>query len=58
MGRQSQFYNRSMESWLQDNDIEIYSNIGKSVIAEKFNRTIKKITNVWVQYQEMTILKN
>ena len=34
----SEFYNRSMKSWLQDNNIEIYSihNEGKSVVAERF----------------------
>ena len=37
----SEFYNRSMKSVLQNNDIEIYSmlNEGKSVIAERFIRT-------------------
>ena len=36
-------YNRSMKSWLKDNNIEIYSihNKGKSVAAERFTRTIK-----------------
>ena len=39
----SEFYNRSMKSWLQKNDIEMYSthNEGKSVVAERFIRTIK-----------------
>ena len=39
----SQFYNRSMKSWLEKNDIEMYSthNEGKSVVAERFIRTIK-----------------
>ena len=39
----SEFYNRSMKSWLKDNDIEIYSknNEGKSVIAETFIKTLK-----------------
>ena len=39
----SEFYNRSMKAWLQDNDIAIYSihNHGKSVIAERFVKTIK-----------------
>ena len=39
----SEFYNRSMKSWLGKNDIEKYSthNEGKSVIAEKFIRTLK-----------------
>ena len=32
-----------MKPWLQDNDIEIYlrQNDGKSVVAEKFIRTLK-----------------
>ena len=36
----NKFYNRSTKSWLQDNDIEIYStfNEGKS---ERFIRTLK-----------------
>ena len=39
----SDFYNRSMKSWLGKNDIEMYSthNEGKSVAAERFIRTIK-----------------
>ena len=39
----SEFYNRSMKSWLEKNDIEMYSthNAGKSVVAERFIRTIK-----------------
>ena len=34
----SEFYNRSMKSFLQNNNIEMYSthNEGKSVIAERF----------------------
>ena len=33
----SKFYNRSMKSWLEKSDIEMYSthNEGKSVVAEK-----------------------
>ena len=40
----SKFYNRSVKSWLQDNDIEMYSthNKGNSVLAERFIRTLKK----------------
>ena len=40
----SEFYNRSLKPWLQDNNIEIYSpyNEGKSVVAERFIRTLKK----------------
>ena len=39
----SEFYNRSMKSWLQDNDIVMYSTHkgGKSVVAERFIRTLK-----------------
>ena len=39
----SEFYNRSMKSWLEKNDTEMYSthNEGKSVIAERYIRTLK-----------------
>ena len=39
----SGIYNRSMKSWLQDNDIELYLTYkeGKSVLAERFIRTLK-----------------
>ena len=39
----SDFYNRSIKSWLEKNDIEIYSthNEGKSVVAERFIKTTK-----------------
>ena len=39
----SEFYSRSMKSWLQDNDVKVYSthNEGKSVVAERFIRTLK-----------------
>ena len=39
----SKFYNRSMKSWLEKDDIEMYSthNEGKSVVAERFIRTLK-----------------
>ena len=38
-----EFYNRSMKSWLERNDIEMFSthNEGKSIVAERFIRTIK-----------------
>ena len=38
-----EFYNRSMKSLLQNNDIELCSthNEGKSVVAERFIRTLK-----------------
>ena len=39
----SEFYNASFKKWLQDNDIVMYStnNEGKSVLAERFIRTLK-----------------
>ena len=39
----SEFYNASFKKWLQDNNIVMYStnNEGKSVIAERFIRTLK-----------------
>ena len=42
--KSSKFYNGSMKSWLEKNNIEIYStpNEEKSVVAERFIRTLKK----------------
>ena len=39
----SEFYNNSFKKWLEDNDIKMYSthNQGKSVVAERFIRTLK-----------------
>ena len=39
----SEFYNSSFKKWLKDNDIEMHSiyNEGKSIVAEKFIRTLK-----------------
>ena len=39
----SEFYSNSFKKWLKDNDIEMYSihNEGKSVVAERFIRTLK-----------------
>ena len=41
--KSSEFYKRSMRSFLQNSDIEMYSthNEGKSVVSEKFIRTLK-----------------
>ena len=41
----SEFYNRSMISWLQDSNIKTYStsNEGKLVAAEGFLRTLKTL---------------
>ena len=51
----SEFYNRSMKSWLKDSDTEIYSknNEGKSVVAERCIKTLNdKI------YKHMTAVSN
>ena len=47
----SEFYNASFKKWLRDNDIVMYStnNEGKSVVAERFIRTLKSKT-----YKHMT----
>ena len=39
----SEFYNQNFKKWLSDNDIIMYStyNEGKSVVAERFIRTLK-----------------
>ena len=39
----SEFYNSSFKKWLKDNDIEMYliHNEGKSVVAERFIRTLR-----------------
>ena len=49
----SEFYNISFKKWLKDNDIEMYStnNEGKSVVAERFIRTLK--TKI---YKYMTLI--
>ena len=40
----SEFYNRSMTSWLQDDDIEMHSKLNndKTVINKRFLRNLKK----------------
>ena len=45
-----------MKSWLEKNDIEMYSthNERKSAVAERFIRTLKNK----IQYQKMCILIN
>ena len=43
VGKGSEFYNVSFKKWLNGNDTEMYSihNEGKSVVAERFIRTLK-----------------
>ena len=48
---QWKYINKSMKSWLQDNDIEIYSK-GKFIVPERLIRTLTKFTNLWLQYQK------
>ena len=40
----SEFYDRSVKPWFQDNNVEMYSthNEGKSVLAGRFIRTLRK----------------
>ena len=57
----SEFYYRSIESWLKENDIEMYSthNEGKSVVAERFIRTLKnRIYKYLTSISKMFILIN
>ena len=57
----SKFHNNSFKKWLQDNDIVMHStNIeGKSVIAERFIRTLKnKIYKYMTSISKMCILIN
>ena len=39
----SEFYNQNFKKWLENNEISMYStyNEGKSVVAERFIRTLK-----------------
>ena len=48
--QRGEFYDNVFEKWLSDNDINMYStyNEGKSVVAERFIRTLKKL------YKHMT----
>ena len=57
----SKFYYNSFQKWLKDNDIEMYStnNEGKSIIAERFIRTLKtKIYKYMTAISKMFILIN
>ena len=49
----SKFYNKTMKSRLPDNDIEVHSTVneGKSVVAERFIRTLK---NNFYKYTSMS----
>ena len=51
----SEFYNRLLKSWLQDNYVELYTphNEGKSLVAEIFIRSLKNKI-----YKYMTSVSN
>ena len=57
----SEFYNAFFKKWLRDNDFVIYSthNEGKSVVTERFSRTLKsKIYKYMTSISKMCILIN
>ena len=57
--RVSEFCNRSMIFWLQDNDVEMHSthNEGKLLLLKDLLKLQRiKITNTWLQYQNICIL--
>ena len=57
----NKFCNRSMKSWSEKNDIEMYSthNKGKSIVAERFIRTLKyKIYKHMNSISKVIILTN
>ena len=59
--RSTEFYNRLTKSWLQGNDIEIYSTHkeGKTVVTERSIRTLRiKFINIWLQHQNKRVLIN
>ena len=50
--KNGEFYNRWMKSWLQDNDTNMYlrHNEGKSVVPERFIRTLKNKIYKYMTY--------
>ena len=50
MDKGSEFYNRSMKSWLEDNVTEMYSthNEEKSVVTKRFIKTFKNKTSKYM----------
>ena len=56
-----EFYNRSRKSYIEKNDMEMYSTHteGKSVVAERFIKILRtKFMSVRIQYQKIRILIN
>ena len=59
VGQGIEFYNKSFKDFLKINNIEMYStyNEGKSVVAERFIRTLKnKILNILQPFNKIFIL--
>ena len=56
----SEFYSRSMESWLQDNNIEMCSiyNEGTFVVSERFIRTLKNKIYKWMTWISKNVCIN
>ena len=56
--KDSELYNNSNRSFLQNNNIEMYSthNEGTSVVAERFIRTLNKIYKCMTSVSKMCIL--
>ena len=52
MDKGSQFYNRPIKSWLQDNDREMYSSHNEEifVIAGRIHPSKTKFMNIRLQY--------
>ena len=53
VGKGCKFYNRSMQLWLKDNDIEMYltHNAVESIVAERFVKILKnKIDRYMTSY--------
>ena len=50
VGKGSEFYSRPIKSWLQNNGIEMHSthNKGKSLVTERFIRTLKNKINKYI----------
>ena len=53
----TEFYNRTFQKWLRENNIEMYSthNEGKAVVIERFNRTLKGW--MWKYFSEQSTSK-
>ena len=48
--KSSEFYNRSLKQWLQENDVEMYSthNKRKIIVAGRFIRTLMNESNKYM----------